>query len=352
MNRRVVRALVAKDLALFFRNRFFAFVTVAGLVAYVGIYLAMPRTVDETLKLGLYAPTMPPVLEQMEGAQGLALERFDSEEALREAVAGGEYPAGIVLPEGFLEKLTAGEQVQVEVLVGPDVPEELEGAASVLIQQFAYLQSGQGPRVEISRQVLGRDMVGRQIPPRDRMLPLLATFLMLVETLGLASLISEEVEGHTIQALLITPLTVRGLFLAKGVTGVGLAFGEVALFMVATRSLDRNPLLLLVALFLGAIMVTGISFLLGALGKDLMSVMAWGIPVLIIVSIPAFGVMFPGTISDWAKFIPSYYLVDTVHQAANLRGGWGDLWGNLVILVGFDILFIVLGVTVLRRRFT
>jgi len=133
---------------------------------------------------------------------------------------------------------------------------------------------------------------------------------------------------------------------------VGLAFGEVALFMVATRSLDRNPLLLLVALFLGAIMVTGISFLLGALGKDLMSVMAWGIPVLIIVSIPAFGVMFPGTISDWAKFIPSYYLVDTVHQAANLRGGWGDLWGNLVILVGFDILFIVLGVTALRRRFT
>jgi ABC-2 type transport system permease protein len=352
MNWRVVRALVAKDLELFFRNRFFAFVTVAGMAAYVAIYLVMPRTVNETLKLGLYAPTVPPALEQMDEVQGLALERFDSEETLREAVVEGEYPAGVVLPAGLMEKLAAGELVRVEVLVGPDVPEELEGAASALIQQFAYLQSGRGSGVEINRQVLGRDMVGQHVPPRDRMLPLLATFIMLVETLGLASLISEEVEGRTIEALLITPLTVRGLFLAKGLTGVGLAFSEVTLFMVATRSLDHYPLLLLAALFLGAVLVTGVSYLLGALGTDMMSVMAWGIPFLIIVSIPAFGVMFPGAISDWVRLIPSYYLVDTVHQAANLRGGWGDLWGNLVILMGFDVLFITLGVMALRRRFT
>ena len=351
MSWRLVATLVAKDLTLFFRNRYFAYITVAGLIAYVGIYFAVPRSVDETLELGLYAPSLPPILEQLQEVQGLALERFDSQEALKEAVAGGEYPAGVVLPDGFLDQLMAGDQVRVDLFFGPGVPDELEGAAAALIQQVAYLQTGQTLSVEISRQVLGPDLVGQQIPPRDRMLPLIAAFTMLTETLGLASLISEEIVGRTIQALLITPLTVGGLFLAKGLTGVGMAFGQSTLFMIATGSLVRHASLLLVALLLGAVLVTGIGFLIGSLSKDLTSVMAWGIPTLIVLSIPAFGVLFPGTISDWAKAIPSYYLADTIHQVANFGAGWGDVWGNLLILLAFDLLFVAPGVLALRRKF-
>jgi ABC-2 type transport system permease protein len=351
MNPRLITALVAKDLTLFFRNRYFTYITIAGLFAYIGIYFAMPRSVDETLELGLFAPSLPPILEQLQEAQGLSLARFDSLETLQAAVINGQYPAGIALPAGFLDRLMSGDPVRVDLFFGPDIPDEMEGAASALIQQYAVALSGQIPSVDISRQVLGPDLVGQQIPPRDRLLPLIAAFTMLTETLGLASLISEEVVGRTLQAILITPLTIGGLFLAKGLTGVGLAFGQSTLFMVATGSLVRHPALLLTALFLGAVLVTGIGFLIGSLGKDLTSVMTCGIPVLIVLSIPAFGVMFPGLISDWVRFIPSFYLADTIHQAANFQAGWGDVWGNLVILLAFDVVFVALGVTALRRKF-
>ena len=106
----------------------------------------------------------------------------------------------------------------------------------------------------------------------------------------------------------------------------------------------------LVALLLGALLVIGSSFIIGALGKDMMSVLMWALPFLIILIIPSIGVMFPGSVTGWVKALPSYYLVDTVHRAANFGIGWGDLWLNLLILLGFDLALFWAGVVILGRK--
>jgi len=56
-------------------------------------------------------------------------------------------------------------------------------------------------------------------------------------------------------------------------------------------------------------------------------------------------------ISGWVKAIPSYYLVDAVHRAANFGSGWGEVWQSLLMLLGFDVAFVWVGVMALRRRF-
>jgi hypothetical protein len=347
----IVRALIAKDFTLFFRNRFFAYVSVAGIVAYILLYFIMPNSVDETLDIGLYAPVLPPVFEQVHG-EGLSIEQVDSVEILEDGVIEGRYLAGVSLPEDILEKLTMGSEVTVDVYFASDTPQELKDAVTNLIRELAYLQSGQILAVDISEEIVGPDMLGQQIPPRDRILPFFAIFIILTETLGLSSLISEEIEGRTVQALLITPMTVKGLFLAKGITGVSLAFGQALLFLLVTGGLNQQPLIILVTLLLASLLVTGIGFLLASAGKDLMSVMAWGLPAMIVLAVPAFGVMFPGTVSDWVRVIPSFYIVDTVHLSANFGLGWGDVWQNLLILLGFNIAFFGLGTVVLRRKLT
>ena len=349
MSWRIIKTLVAKDFTLFFRNRFFTFISVLGVVAYVGLYFAMPSSVDEKLEIGLYASTIPPIFEQIQ-EEGLTIEMAESEEALEEAVTEGQYMAGVVLPFDIMEKLATGQKARIDVYFTSDAPEEFKDAVTALIQELAYLQSGQMLTIEVSEKILGTDMVGMQIPPRDRMLPLFAILILLMETLALASLISEEVEGRTIQALLITPMTVKGLFLGKGIIGVSLAFVQAALFMAATGGLSQQPVIILAVLLLGALLVTGIGFLMASLGKDMMSVMGWGIVAMVILGVPSFGVMFPGTISDWVKAIPSYYLVDTLHLAANFNVNWGDVWQNLLILLGFDVAFVWLGITALRRK--
>jgi ABC-type multidrug transport system permease subunit len=182
------------------------------------------------------------------------------------------------------------------------------------------------------------------------MRPLFAILLLMFETMGLANLISEEVEHGTVQALLITPMTVTDLFAAKGIMGTSLAFGQAVLFMAIVGGLSSQPLIMLTALFLGGILVTGAAFLIASLARDMMSVMAWGIVVVIALSVPAFGILFPGTITGWVKVLPSYYLVDTVHQVASLDAGWSGIWSNLLVLLGFNAAFVVAGIMALRRK--
>lgn len=351
MNPGIIKTLVAKDASLYLRNRLFAFLTALGIVTFIIIYFVMPDSVDEELEIGLYAPVLPPVFELIQEEEGLKFQIFESEEALIEAVTEGEYVAGVALPADIMDKFASGQKPQITLYFPSDVPEEVKDAVRVMIKELAYLQTGQPLAVELSTEILGRDMLGEQLPPRDRMRPLFAVFILMFETMGLASLISEEIERRTAQALLVTPVSVTDLFAAKGVTGVSLAFGQVVFFMAIVGGFSSQPLIILTTLLLGSVLVTGIAFLVASLAKDIMSVMAWSMPVFITLSIPAFGVMFPGAVTGWAKVIPSYYLADTVHQAANFGAGWGDIWPNLVILLGFNLVIIWGGIMALRRKF-
>jgi ABC-2 type transport system permease protein len=168
--------------------------------------------------------------------------------------------------------------------------------------------------------------------------------------MGLASLFSAEIEARTIQALLITPLTIGGMFTGKGITGAGMAFVQAFLLVAITGGLVNQPLIILAALLLGAILAAGVGFLLASTGGDLMGILAWGVLAILVLSLPAIGIIFPGTISSWAKVIPSYYLVDTINRAINYGIENQQALYNLGVLLVVDVLVLWLGITALRRK--
>jgi len=354
MNWRIIWALIVKDFSLFFRNRFFALMTAFGIIMYLVIYFVMPSSVDESLDIGLYAADISPIIDQIPEEvlqeEGLEITFVDTEDKLKEGVTEGDYLAGIALPDDIIEKFNAVEKPVINVYYASDTPEEIRDAVNAVITELSYQQTGQSLAVEVVPEILGPDMLGMQVPPRDRMRPLFAILLVIVETLGLANLISEEIEKRTINALLVTPVSVKDIFISKGVIGITLAFSQAVLFLAIVGGLNSQPLIILVALLLGAVLATGIAFLVASLAKDFMSVLAWSIPILIILVIPAFGIMFPGTVSGWIEIIPSYYLVDTVHQVANFGGGWGDVWRSLLILLLADLAIFSIGIITLGRK--
>jgi ABC-2 type transport system permease protein len=205
--------------------------------------------------------------------------------------------------------------------------------------------------IETTEIILGPDMAGEQIPPRQKMLPLLTVFILGMEILGLASLISEEVEAGTLKALLVTPVRVDGLFLAKGTFGITFAFIQTALLMGVTGGLNQKPMLILTVLLLGSALVTGISFLIASFGRDMLSVMGWGMLAIILLAIPTFSILIPGMANNWIKIIPSYYLADTTYRTLNFGAGWADVGLNLAVLLASALGFMGLGVVVLRRKF-
>ncbi len=352
MNWRTMGILVSKDFTLFFRNRFFAVITILGLVAYAAVYFVMPSSVNETLEIGLYAPVVPPALEVMQEAEGgLEIERVESEEALRGGVSGGQYMAGLVFPADIMEKFEQNQRPEIKVYVASDMPDEIREVVNSLITEMAYLQTAQALNIDWQPEILGRDMAGQQIPQRDRIRSLFAIFILVTEIFGLAGLISEEVERRTAWALLVTPMAVRDLFTAKAVLGTIMAFSQAFLLLAVVGGLGEQPLIVVTALLLGAVLVTGVAFLVASLAKGFLSIIAWSVPVLVVLIIPAIGIMMPGAISDWIKAIPSYYLTETIYQVSNFGAGWGDVWRDLLILAGFNVAILSVGVLALRRKF-
>jgi ABC-2 type transport system permease protein len=351
MNWPTILPLVAKDLKLFFRNRFFAFITVLGLAAYAAIYLAMPRSVDELIGLGLYAPTLPPQFAQQLEAEGEPLLLAMSEAGLQQAVFDGEVSAGIALPTDFFESLQAGNRPIVTVYLPSDAPQDLRETMEVLVEALVLSLSGTPLNFEVREEILGPDLVGQQIPLRDRMLPLFAIFALMMETLGMASLIAQEIQSRTINALLVTPMRVREVLFSKGITSVLMTFAQAALLMLIIGGFRQRPLIIAVTLLLGALLVTAIGFLMGSVSKDFLSVIGSGIPAIIMLSIPAMGVAFPGLLTGWARLIPSHYLADTIHQVVNFGASWSEVWLNLLILSGIDLVLLWLSGLVLTRKF-
>ncbi|GMR10870.1 MAG: ABC transporter permease [Anaerolineae bacterium] len=351
MKLEMLGAVIRKDLVLFFKNRFFAVITVFALFGYAVIYYLLPSQIDETLEIGIFAPAIASALAAPLEEEGVVLEEYASEAALKEAVTQGDVPVGVQFPKDLLALVAGGERPTVDVYLSADLPQEFRDLYPVLVEEWVALMAGNSMTVEFNEQILGVDRAGSLIPTRDRMLPLLAVFILMVEVLGLASLISEEITTGTIRALLITPLSTEGLFTAKGIFGVGFAFAQVTLLMLVTGGLIKQPTLILLILFVGAIMVTGIAFLIASASKDMMSVMWKGMLALLILIIPAMNVLLPGLTTDWIKAIPSFYLVDAVHQVINFDASWSAVWSNVLILAAFAAAFLALGVLALRRQF-
>lgn len=351
MNSRVVRALLKKDVALFLSNRFYLLITIAGIIFYVGAYFVLPSGVDENLDLAMYAPVVPPSFARLAGSEGVGVDYFSSEDTLKQAVLEGDYQVAISLPPDIMDTWAAGSRPEITVYYASTAPAEVRDAFVALVKELSYAQTGQALSFNTTQEIIGPDMLGSQIALRDRLRPLLAIFILLVEILTLASLISVEVEQGTARALLVTPMRISELFVAKGALGIGLALGQSALFMGLVGGFNHQPPIILTALLLGSIMVVGTGFLLASVARDVMAVTGWGMLVFVILAVPGFGAIVPGLLSDWAKVIPSYYLIDTVSRVANYGAGWADVRSNLAVLAGFTAAVVWAGMAALRRRY-
>ena len=351
MNTRTIKALLKKDFALFMSNRFYMLITIVGIVFYIGIYFILPAQIDEKLSVAMHAPVVPPAFSLATVHEGVDIKFFSDEESLKQSVLDEDYQVAVALPPDIMDTWANGGKPDIKIYYASTATPEINAAIVALVKELSYAQTGGALNFDTTEEILGPDMLGSQIALRDRMLPLLAIFILIVEILTLSSLIATEIEQGTARAILVTPLNTSELFFAKGLLGVGLALGQSVLFMALVGGLSHQPLIILLTLLIGSIMVVGLGFLLASVTRDVTAVTGWGLLVVIILAIPGFGTVIPGLISDWAKVIPSFYLTDTVSRVANYGASWGEIGTNLVVLTAFSAIVIWAGMATLRRRY-
>jgi ABC-2 type transport system permease protein len=358
-----VGALVSKDLRAFSRDRFFVLVSLLGIAFYVLVLYLLPASVDETVGLGITGLDLPPgVIEafgQAGAEEGLALARFDDRDALLAAIAGeGDEDgralvAGIAFPEGFVGDVRAGEQVTVEVIIGAAVPVEVRGAVSGMVRELAYAVAGEQLPVALPSEdeiIVGIDRAGDQVSLREQMRPLFAFLVLLVETFALATLVAGEIQTRTLTALLVTPLRIPELLTAKTIVGTGLAFTEATLLLALTGSLQMAPGPLLLTLILGSLLVTGVGLVAGSLGRDFLGIIGWSMVFMVPLAIPAFSVLFPGSVATWVTWLPTHGFVAALVGLTAHDLPLADVSGELAGLAAWGLASLVIGTWTLRHR--
>jgi ABC-2 type transport system permease protein len=219
MHGKIIGTLVRKDLALYFRNRFFALTTIALLVVYIAVYFLMPATTSTRFVVGITPADVPSPIREAFESREVEVVPFEDEAAMRTAVEAGDYRVGIVLAPGTAERLEAGERTTITAYYPPGIPAELNRAfndfLTIVFNEVGYVVTGQALNITRHEETLGYDLAGEELAPRDRLLPLFAVLLFMMETLGLANLIAEEIGRGTLRALLVTPMNIRHLFAGK-----------------------------------------------------------------------------------------------------------------------------------------
>jgi ABC-2 type transport system permease protein len=352
----VIAALVRKDIKLFFRNQFFTVVTILGIVAFIGVFYLMPGEPDDTIAIAVYLSPEIDLETRDFLIDTLEAEPLPSEGALYSSVEKGDHQAGVVLTAETIDRISRGEPVELDIFTAPGTSMELEQALKdIFTVGFNNLLLDTGTNkinVDDKITVLGPDLlgIGESISLRDRMLPLLILTTFSIELMGLANLISEEVERKTVQALLVTPLTSNQFFLSKVIMGIGLALIEVFLIILATGNITTSPGIVFAALLTGSLMITGVAFLIASIAKDLLSVLSWSTLFLLVLSLPGISIIFPTMTGSWIKVIPSFYLSDVLNKALNYGSGWKDSLLSLGILGISGLVMLFGGSLLLKRR--
>ncbi|MBT3273901.1 MAG: ABC transporter permease [Spirochaetales bacterium] len=346
-----VGALVKKDFTLLFRNKVLSILPLAVFALIIVLYFLLPGDVDETMNIGIYGLTLPEQILDDMAVDGIVVTALSTEEELKESVSSGDAVMGIIFPSGLSRSIKTGEKLRVTAVFSSTAPSEMVGPMVKIAEQLMLVLHGDGVAlVKEEEYILGPDMAGKQIPARDRLIPIFAGFIILMEIMGLGTLIAEEFDRDTLSSILITSTSIGSVLTAKAITGVGITFVQALILLGVSGALFSGPLLLVTGLFFGSLLVAGLGFLIAAISKNMMTVIAWSMLVMIVLFMPALNVLLPGLVSDWIKIIPSYYLTNLIFQVAHFDAGWMELWRDIIFLIIFDFLFISIGVTALKRR--
>ena len=365
----IVRAIVAKDLREFSRDRLWMVLTPVMLVFYIGLLWLLPNSVDETIRVGVYAPGLGGQFAQafesdpMSTGSGLRAVPFDSADALEAAVVDGtevevdgekySLDIGMVFPDGLAASLSAGDPATVTIYVDAAVPAEVQTAMSAFVREATYAMAGVGLPVsqpEPQLVVVGQDRIGAQISPQQLMTPLIAVMVLVVEAMALAGLVAVEIQTRTARAVVASPASVADFLSAKSLTGTLLAFGQAGFVLLLVGGFAQQPLLVALALLIGSVMTAGFGMLAGSAGRDFMNTIFISVVFMVPMAVPAIAALFPGAASAWVQVLPTYGFIETIVGVIAYGESWADTYGYLLMSALWCVAIFAAGWFILRRR--
>jgi len=347
MSVRRVAVLLRRELFQGPKSFIFLWSVVLPIVMSLVLSLVFGTLFSDKARVGIFDEDNSELVSLVQESQAITLKSYGSAGDLEQAVKTGAVDFGIVLPEDFDSLVAGGQHVEITAYVwGESLAKHRVVAQVTLLDLVRDLSDREAP-VDITMNNLGDEA---SIPWSDRLLPLLVLMAVFVGGMFLpaTSLVTEK-QKRTLEALTVTPTTLREIFLAKGILGFVISLTMGLIILALNQAFGGQPGLLVLMLALGALMAAELGLILGSLVKDMSSLFAVWKSGGILLFGPAIIYLFP-EIPQWiGQVFPTYYLVEPVVRISQQSGGWSDIAAHVFVLVGLDVVLVAIVALALRR---
>jgi len=275
----------------------------------------------------------------------------------KELIERGEFPAAIIIPKGFQQRILSPEPSLEITLVLDESKAMIPSMAEAGLAQIAG-KSSFGVKVTINRESVTPS--GIELSGRAAISSIVMGIALVYSCFDdIAGAMARERERGTLSRLFLTPISRWSIFLGKTLSSILLTqFRTTILLAILVFYLQTpvigNPLLIYLITSLIATTTIALGFAISTRPISGRSVVilefALMVPLLFLTGVLRPLEMMPKATRWIAELIPYTYGNDALRRVILLGQGFEFIWVNLAILAAYSMLLFAVAAVILKRK--
>ena len=344
--RRTLKILL-KDLRLGPRSPIFLWALIYPAVITLVVQVVFGNLFESRPRMAIVDQGRSEISERMSGLEDIEVTLLDSVPELKQRVEGNDFDAGLVLKDGFDTAVRSGRKPLLEFYIGGESLAADRIVLAVATLDVVRQVEGKVPPVEVEVNTLGD---AEALTLSIRLLPMMILFALLIAGMFVTAFsLVDEREKKTLDAVLVTPVKLSEMLVAKAGLGFIMAVLMAYVTMLLNGALGSQPAALFIALIIAGLMSAEFGLIYGTVAKDSRTLFTLMKTLNIFLLAPVVFYIFPEWPQWIAKIFPTYWLINPIFEIAVKNAILAEVGFELSIAIGICVL-LGIPVLILKQR--
>lgn len=350
-NMNIILTIASKDIVDALKNR-----VVVSIIIMLSIILLVPKLLPyifeqpETV-LPIYDMGASPLVSELKKAPNLSIQVLRSEQELKQALCSSMYPEiGLLLPMDFDQKRGTSEGVEFQGFVCWSKRHQVP-AMQPRLEELLSQALGQLVSIHVDGNIV--------YPPSDGVLPLSlvninsVVNILMIGIFIVPSLLFEEKETKTMQALLVSPASIGQVVLGKALAGLFyILVTAVMIFAISWVDVIHWDVVIFFVIG-GGLFSVAVGLLLGTLFEKQQDMVGWMTALLLLlvgtVLVKMLGIELPALVKSILTWAPSVALAEISREIFSETVSAVQVWTNFGIIMVISLLLYTLVIWKVQR---
>jgi len=277
-------------------------------------------------RLALLSSDPSEVASILRQTDGIRVTQVGSRHDLLERVEHNNADVGLYLGTGFDDSLQAGERPVLEMHFSEKSPVLSRTVLALLILGAVRDVSGEVPPLQVTIEGAQEE----DIPITEKLIPAVVLLVMMISGIFVpAFLLVEEKETGTIRAVLVSPVTMNEMLVAKAILGFLMTVVICTVTLALNGALRGNIPALMAIVIVGTAMSCTTGLVYGILSGNAKTLYTLVKSLNILLAGPMILFMVQGVPRWIGKLFPTYWFIDPLYRTT--LGLSGAVYGKLAI---------------------